>query len=150
MYRINDDTEFVTPWVSAAINALHSYSPPNVGVVGPICREGNTKIITHDFVHRTHLEIFDYYYPPILSDWWMDDWITYVYGQERFSKGPFIVRHHVDLHGTRYSVDHSHEGLLNQELNIGRERIEAWLRSQQTPSSDGAYHTQHSALVTAR
>jgi hypothetical protein len=52
LYRINDDTEFVTPWVGLALSALRGYSPPNVGVVGPICREGNTRIITHDLVHR--------------------------------------------------------------------------------------------------
>ncbi len=24
----------------------------NVGVVGPLCRQGNVNILTHDFVHR--------------------------------------------------------------------------------------------------
>jgi hypothetical protein len=127
LYRINDDTEFVTPWVGLALSALRGYSPPNVGVVGPICREGNTRIITHDLVHRTHLEIFDYYYPPILSDWWMDDWITMVYDERHFTKGPFVVRHHVSMHGTRYSVDYAHEQMLQGELRSGRMQIQAWL-----------------------
>ncbi len=44
---------------------------------GPKCQQGNDKILTHDFVHRLHLEIFDMnYYPPELVDWWMDDWIS--------------------------------------------------------------------------
>jgi hypothetical protein len=117
----------VTPWVGLALSALRGYSPPNVGVVGPICREGNTRIITHDLVHRTHLEIFDYYYPPILSDWWMDDWITMVYDERHFTKGPFVVRHHVSMHGTRYSVDYAHEQMLQGELRSGRMQIQAWL-----------------------
>ena len=32
-------------------------------------------MITHDFVHKTHMRVFKTYYPPVLSDWWMDDWI---------------------------------------------------------------------------
>lgn len=82
-----------------AIRSLRSYSPPNVGVVGPVCAEGNAKILTHDLVHRHHLSIFEFYYPPVLSDWWMDDWITHVYGTRRFTKGPFSVRHHTGAHG---------------------------------------------------
>ena len=128
LYRVNDDTQFVDQWVESAIGTLRGYAPPNVGVVGPICHEGNTRIITHDFVHRTHLEIFDYYYPPILSDWWMDDWITHVYGAARFRKGPFIVRHHTGMHGQRYDVDYAHEQQLRGELTKGRSRIAAWLR----------------------
>ena len=46
--------------------------------MGPSCSDGNMKILTHDFVHRTHLEIFEHYYPPVFSDWWMDDWISKV------------------------------------------------------------------------
>jgi hypothetical protein len=54
------------------------------GVLGPLCRQGNTAILTHDFTHRTHMEIFDgEYYPPQLTDWWMDDWIARTYGSSR-------------------------------------------------------------------
>ena len=131
LYRINDDTEFITPWVGLALGTLRGYSPANVGVVGPICREGNTAIITHDLVHRTHLEIFDYYYPPILSDWWMDDWITKVYeASGRMRRMPYLVRHRVDVHGTRYVVDHSHERALAGTLALGRQRLTQWLASK--------------------
>ena len=47
-----------------AVRTLRGYAPPNVGVVGPRCDEGNTKILTHDFVHRSHLEIFAHYCMP--------------------------------------------------------------------------------------
>ena len=120
---------FVDPWVEPAIRSLRSYSPPNVGVVGPVCAEGNAKILTHDLVHRHHLSIFEFYYPPVLSDWWMDDWITHVYGTRRFTKGPFSVRHHTGAHGQRYAVDNAHKAALRGELQRGRQRIEAWVRS---------------------
>lgn len=97
-------------------------------MIGPVCHEGNTKILTHDLVHRTHLEIFEHYYPPIFSDWWMDDWITNVYGSERTHRGPFVVRHRIGHQGTRYEVDQSHETKLQSELAAGRLRIRHWLQ----------------------
>ena len=60
MYRINDDTKFQGPWAMQAVSALRRMDPPNVGVVGPLCDEGNQKIMTHDFTHRTHMRIFDH------------------------------------------------------------------------------------------
>jgi len=74
--RSNDDTEFSTvDWGSKLAAALWGLNPPNVGVVGPVCRQGNTKILTHDFTHRTHLEIMNMdYYPSVFENWFCDDW----------------------------------------------------------------------------
>lgn len=59
MFRINDDSEVKTAknFLSVFVDALGSFNPPYVGVVGPICKEGKTTILTHDFVHRTHMEV---------------------------------------------------------------------------------------------
>ena len=128
LYRVNDDTEFLgAGWASQAVSALQSFDPPNVGIIGPVCHEGNTAILTHDFVHRTHLQIFEHYYPPIFSDWWMDDWITHVYGPSRTRRGPFVVRHRIGHQGTRYEVDQTHQNRLQTELQSGKQRIERWL-----------------------
>jgi hypothetical protein len=68
LVRINDDSSFKTmEWSSKGIAVLQSYIPKNIGVVGPTCFEGNVGILTHDMVHRTHLEIFDFYYPRFLT-----------------------------------------------------------------------------------
>ncbi len=62
--RINDDTEMETSgWTEAFIRTLASYDPPNVGVVGPNHSGGNTGLLTYDFTHKTHMEIFGFYYP---------------------------------------------------------------------------------------
>ena len=106
-----------------------------MGVVGPLCAEGNTDIMTHDLVHRTHLLIFEHYYPPVFSDWWMDDWITHVYGGSRTRKGPFRVRHMIGHQGTRYQVDQSHQTRLSSELQAGRQRIRSWLDAQAAGSA---------------
>lgn len=126
LYRINDDTELRgADWTAQAVRALERMR--RVGVVGPICDEGNVAILTHDMVHRTHLAIFGgLYYPPVLSDWYMDDWISRVYGQARTQKGPFYVTHHIGQHATRYAVDRAHEFALDHELAAGRAAIARW------------------------
>jgi hypothetical protein len=128
LVRINDDTEFVTSdWVSEAVAKLASYDPPNVGMVGPNCAEGNTKIMTHDMVHRTHLDIFEHYYPEVFSAWWIDNWISKVYGPQRSTKMmDWTVKHHTHKHGTRYEVQHHEKQLLKGELEKGAGKIEAW------------------------
>ena len=53
--------------------------PPNVGVTGPQHRGGNTGILTYDFVHTSHVDVFGFYYPRIFGAWYNDGWITCVY-----------------------------------------------------------------------
>ena len=79
-YRVNDDTLFTTKgWTEQMITALRSMSPTNVGVTGPKHKGGNTAILTYDFVHTSHIDVFGYYYPHIFGGWFSDDWITNVY-----------------------------------------------------------------------
>ena len=55
--KVNDDTEMAGPWAVKMMKELAALSPPNVGAVGPLCKQGNQKIPTHDFTHRTHMEV---------------------------------------------------------------------------------------------
>jgi hypothetical protein len=63
--RIKDDTRFISfNWTSTGIKTLLGFIPTIVGVVGPTFIHANKKkkdrnsILTHDMVHRTHLDIF--------------------------------------------------------------------------------------------
>eukprot|EP01041_Mallomonas_annulata_P004655 gene4655-9237_t len=127
-YRVNDDTELVSHWPSIFVKSLHSLSKP-YGVVGPTCHQGNQRILTHDFVSRIHMEVFEMnYYPPELVDWWMDDWISLVYGKQRTFKAHGVeVVHHTGAHGKRYEVDQSNERKLKGLIISGREKIRKWL-----------------------
>ena len=101
--------------------------------MGPTCRQGNTAILTYDYVHRTHWEVFGFQYPPILKNWWCDDWITRVYEDGRMTRLPALVRHRVDIQPTRYEVDQRHEQALVGELARGRAALGAWLRKHAAP-----------------
>jgi len=52
----------------------------NIGVTGPY-DQNNPKVLTQSFVHRTHMDIFGFYYPPELKNWFCDDWIQHVYSK---------------------------------------------------------------------
>jgi hypothetical protein len=129
LYRINDDTELASQrWTSAFVAALAAFRPPNVGVVGPTCHEGNTAIMTHDFVHRTHRDIFPWHYPPELTDWWLDDWISLVYSPTNTLKLPgVVVRHHTVA--TRYAVAWGADRLLPALAAKGNATIAQYLKS---------------------
>jgi len=130
LVRVNDDTEFKTVgWIPLGIAQLLEFKPPNVGVVGPTCHQGNTRILTHDMVHRTHLKIFDNYYPVVFHNWFVDDWISTVYGPARTSKlHSWVVHHHVEL-GTRYTPSNRDSTQLQPAVAAGVLAIAAYLKS---------------------
>jgi len=115
-YRLNDDTVMSTDnWLSEFTSVLNSYQPRNIGVVGPTHDVGNLKILTYDFVHRTHIEIFGFYYPRVFTDWFADDWITYVYAPQHVTKLANVSIEHRPLLGQRYIYDSAKaRHLLNQ------------------------------------
>lgn len=145
LVRVNDDSEFETRgWVSAARKVLQGYQPPNVGVVGPVCLQGNTRILTHDMVHRTHLDIFQAYYPPQFSNWYVDDWISRVYGPSRTTKlKTWTVKHH--LTPTRYQPVVSDKIKLSELLANGNEKIENYMRNQVSTAPKYAIYTTSDA-----
>lgn len=114
-----------------------SLTPP-YGVIGPYTVGKNNRILTIDFVHRTHMEIFHLnYYPIELPDWWMDDWITHVYGTNRsFLSRHVVVMHHTQAHGKRYDVNFDNENKLISTIQNGRKLIRKWMQKHNTPKKE--------------
>ena len=103
LYRVNDDTRMLTGgWTEKFISTLEAYDPPRVGVVGPNNSGGNVGILTYDFVHRTHVDVFGFYYPRLFTDWYADDWITMVYKPSRSTKLSSVQLQHMTAFGRRY------------------------------------------------
>lgn len=109
-FQIGDDVGLQTEgWTSRFISYLQSNN--NIGTVGPcepmnyFGRKSAGKAIVNEtnFVHRTHYDIFGYFFYPEIRNWYCDDWITFVYGQKYA---------HMDVHtlcsneikGTRYDI----------------------------------------------
>ena len=49
----------------------------HIGVTGPI--NNKLLLLTQTFVHRTHMEMFGFYFPEDIINWYIDDWINMVY-----------------------------------------------------------------------
>ena len=115
-------------WAISFVNSMKSLEK-QIGVVGPLCKQGNIFILTHDFVHRTHLDIFEMnYYPPDLTDWWLDDWITRVYGSTRSTRLDIVeVVHHNTAHKRRYNVDHTKKTHLDTLITDGQVKIKKYM-----------------------
>jgi hypothetical protein len=69
-------------------------------------------------------------------DWWMDDWISHVYGMRRTRKGPHHVIHHVSSHATRYKVNFEHKVALAGEIAKGQQRVMAWTKTNRPDLRD--------------
>ena len=79
-YQCGDDIDFMenTTMFDSCIDSLSYIN--NIGVTGPYT--SNTKLLTQTFVSRKHMEIFGFYFPEEIENWYIDDWINLVYGPE--------------------------------------------------------------------
>jgi len=104
LYRINDDTKLLTRgWTEKFISKLESYNPPRVGVVGPYVIGSQQIFLTYEFVHRTHIDIFGFYYPHVFTDWYADTWLSFVYESLKKCTSLIDVRLiHTKMLGRRY------------------------------------------------
>ncbi len=106
-YRVNDDSALKSKgWTSQFIRILSRLDPPNVGVAGPTHDGGKSNILTYDFVHRSHIDMFGYYYPRCYSSWYADGWISKLYraGRRAVKIRSMRMNHTREL-GRRYRVD---------------------------------------------
>lgn len=135
LVRINDDTHFVTPgWLSLAINTLQSFSPPNVGVVGPKAMgdaSTDREIMTHDMTYLPfHLAIFGTYYPEVFDNWYIDDWISLVYSKERTRKLNEWEVIHNQAFGTRYTPSTQQKDLLDEQVERGQQKVKSFINTK--------------------
>ena len=77
--QCGDDILFLhRNWLELCIRHLHF----DIGLGATSPKDiGNPNLMTQSVVSRKHMEIFGYYYPPELTSWFCDDWITKVYGK---------------------------------------------------------------------
>ena len=130
-YMTNDDTIMTTNnWTELFIEQLGKFNPPNVGLVGPRHSGGNTGILTYHFVHRTHIDIFKFFYPRNFTDWYGDDWATHIYEPNNVKKMTNIRVKHTLGKGTRYKYHPNHKGILKSTLDQTRKQLRAYLEDR--------------------
>jgi hypothetical protein len=101
-FQCGDDIEFLTrDWIDDSIKLLNENN--KIGLTGPIdlgrlninsdYKPGGQRFIqTQAFVSRKHMEIFGFYFPPQIKNWYCDDWMTHVYYPDLFHQIPNFVK----------------------------------------------------------
>lgn len=113
-YQCGDDIDYkTTGWITDSINQLALHD--GIGMTGPI--NNNPNILTQSFVSRKHHDLFGYYFPEEIENWYCDDWINKVYlGINRC----FPLKHHLcnNIGGdVRYNIKHvSYEQYVDRDL----------------------------------
>jgi Nucleotide-diphospho-sugar transferase/Polysaccharide biosynthesis len=157
--RVNDDSELTSSgWITLATSVLqHDMDIPNVGVVAPTCGQGNIYIMTHDLVHRTHMDIFHgYYYPPIFDNWFLDDWMTNVYAQlatttllHGTKSSRILADWHVQHHAaeTRYQAHYEKVQWLPYEYMRSRQFLVQYLQVHHPDRVAAAFADAHDSWM---
>ena len=131
LYMVNDDTLMQTnDWTPRFIHELAKFSPPNVGLVGPTHSGGSTKLLTYNFVHRTHVDIFKCFYPRNFTDWWADRWISEIYKPNNVLKVPEVKLNHSMVLGRRYQVNWALDGILQPLIDKYRKILRSYLEAR--------------------
>ena len=142
-YQCGDDVQFVSPnWVDESIKKL--YSNNQIGLTGPLDlgrlninkdhSPGGEKFIqTQSFVSRKHMDIFGFYFPEEIRNWYCDDWITKVYYPNHF----YQLKHYVINKGgsPRYEISGTLEKndpvkvKCNELIHQGKDKLEKFINS---------------------
>ncbi len=114
-FQMADDVVLETSgWTERFIEALLDNN--NCGVVGPIHPEnyyprvadGGNGVIENAFVHSTHRQLFGYFFPWEIKNWYCDNWITEVYKNELSLICTDIITRNLSIHAPlqRYDIDY--------------------------------------------
>ena len=104
-FQCGDDINFKTQgWINAGIIALQKNN--NIGITGPYTQ--NPDILTQVMVSRKHMEIFGWFFPEEIINWFCDNWYCYVYKPNHFF--PLLKHHCINEGGEeRYLVANNAE-----------------------------------------
>jgi hypothetical protein len=113
-------------WVDASIYQLKNNK--NIGVVG-LTDQGrknfneNDDLITQSFVSKKHYEIFNFYFPPEIDNWCIDNWIGDIYEKHNLK---YIIPHRILNMGgpPRYNVPQNYKEQYNLAMIKYKKNIE--------------------------
>ena len=104
-FQCGDDIHFYTKgWVNACVNALLKNN--NIGISGPMTQ--NLSILTQVMVSRKHMDIFGYFFPTEMKNWFCDNWYCHTYKPNHYF--PLLQHHCINQGGIeRYNIGNIHQ-----------------------------------------
>ena len=87
----------------------------------------NTRICTHPFIHKKHVEILGYFYPSSIKNWFCDDWITKLYTKlnKVIKSKDDVIRNGGGI--PRYDVLHIDANILEELVDIDVHKINSFM-----------------------
>lgn len=85
---VDDDAEFASSgWITQGVESLKTFRPVNFGVVLPtVEQQRDTDILTHEMVHRTHIDVLNKYYSKEISPMQIYNRTTSIYEPNRVKR----------------------------------------------------------------
>lgn len=133
-FQIGDDVGLQTAgWTVRFVEYLRSQQ--NIGTIGP-CepmnywgrkRAGKRIVNETNFVHKTHFDIFGYFFYPDIRNWYCDDWITFVYG-EKYARMDTATLCTNEVKGERYYITECPE--IERYVEYGKSTLERFLKER--------------------
>lgn len=120
--QCGDDISFKEHWLETCIASLSKNN--DIGIAGPI-DVNNHKLITQTVVSRKHMEIFGYYFPDEIRNWYCDDWINRVYGELDMLFINGICENNGGIE--RYTISNVEQSTINTYVEIGKDKINMYV-----------------------
>jgi len=111
-------------WLDICIDKLKSNN--NIGVTSPVCWPNN-KILTQTLVSRKHMEIFGFYFPKQIKNWWCDNWINAVYAPNHL----YILKEYIiENRGGDPRYEPKKPENFNYLMNLGKKNLKNYLERE--------------------
>ena len=135
-YQCGDDIQFINKgWVSQSIELLQLFN--GYGTTGPHDKM-QYRVHTQSFVSRRHYELFGFYFPSQITNWFCDDWITKTYWEALLF--PLLDKWCMNVGGApryvspRESQTYDEEKTLCDKLIVeGRKRVNFTIKNMKFP-----------------
>ena len=123
-YQLGDDIVFDNyDFLDEYIQELNNIN--NIGVTGYLTKNGNNSILTQSFVSKKHFQIFGYYFPEIIKNWFCDNWISDVYRKFQLYK-PLKCTIRNNGGPERYKITYD-EKIVADEIKKGISMLEKYI-----------------------
>jgi hypothetical protein len=115
-------------WDHLFVNAVKRHQ--NWGWAGETAYQSGWHVSYLNFVSRQHIDLFGYFVPPVLKNWFMDDWLRDVYKDTKLSdkvdasiKHDHAIRKHIGDTGSRYYICRNHRPVFKQQIGEAQATI---------------------------
>ncbi|KAI3644096.1 hypothetical protein MP228_010260 [Amoeboaphelidium protococcarum] len=101
-YQVNDDLKIETAgWASYFTTQLDVNE--GLGVAGPSDAKWKCSLLTQAMVSRRHFDIFGFFFPLEIKDWYSDFWITRLYEPKHKYCSQEVIANNLQNQGVRYA-----------------------------------------------